>query len=127
MDRNDTFPGTSPHARTSMLADDIADRIALAGHPAEIDDLVKEVWGHHFAGTLTEDEAELPGASDRDPTKATNSRFRRTTSLRTKASAIARQAGLDRAAPPPRRIRSTAATPGRPIHMGRDRRDAHRR
>src|SRR6516165_4668207 len=58
MDRNDTFPGTSPYARTSMLADDIADRIALAGHPAEIDDLVREVWGHHFAGALTENEVE---------------------------------------------------------------------
>jgi hypothetical protein len=42
-----------------MLADDIADRIALAGHPAEIDEVVKEVWGHHFAGVLTEDEAEV--------------------------------------------------------------------
>jgi hypothetical protein len=41
-----------------MLADDIADRIALAGHPAEIDEIVKEVWGHHFAGALTENEAE---------------------------------------------------------------------
>jgi hypothetical protein len=58
MDRNDTFPGTNPRACTSALADDIADRIALAGHPAVIDDLVKEVWGHHFAGALTENEVE---------------------------------------------------------------------
>ena len=55
----DTFPGTNLYACTSMLADDIADRIALAGHPAEIDEVVKEVWGHHFAGVLTEDEAEV--------------------------------------------------------------------
>jgi DNA invertase Pin-like site-specific DNA recombinase len=54
----DTFPGTNPHACTSMLADDIADRIALAGHPAELDGIVKEVWGHHFAGALAENEAE---------------------------------------------------------------------
>jgi hypothetical protein len=47
----DTFPGMLPYARTyatwsfpggaSMLADDIADRIALARHPAEIDEMVK--------------------------------------------------------------------------------------
>ena len=55
----DTFPGTNLCACTSsMLADDIADRIALAGHPAEIDEVVKEVWGHRFAGALTENEAE---------------------------------------------------------------------
>jgi hypothetical protein len=41
-----------------MLADAIADRIALAGHPAEIDEAVKEVWGRHLAGDLTEGEAE---------------------------------------------------------------------
>src|SRR5215471_1160387 len=52
----DTFPGTNLYACVSRLAD--VDRIALAGHPAEIDEVVKEVWGHHFAGTLTEDEAE---------------------------------------------------------------------
>ena len=54
----DTFPGTNLYACVSRLADDIADRIALAGHPVEIDEIVKEVWGHHFAGTLTEEEAE---------------------------------------------------------------------
>jgi hypothetical protein len=54
----DTFPGTNSYACTSALADDLADRIALAGHPAEIDEVVKEVWGHHFAGALTEDETE---------------------------------------------------------------------
>jgi hypothetical protein len=41
-----------------MHVDDIADRIALAGHPAEIDEVVKEVWRHHFAGALSENEAE---------------------------------------------------------------------
>ena len=54
----DTFPGMNLYACVSRLADDIADRIALAGHPVEIDEIVKEVWGHHFAGTLTEEEAE---------------------------------------------------------------------
>jgi hypothetical protein len=54
----DTFPGTNPCACTSALADDIADRIALAGHPAELDEVVKGMWGHHFAGALTEAEVE---------------------------------------------------------------------
>jgi hypothetical protein len=54
----DTFPGTNLYARSSMLADDVADRLALAGHPAEIDEVVKGMWGHHFAGALTENEVE---------------------------------------------------------------------
>jgi hypothetical protein len=37
----------------------IADRIALAGHPAELDEAVKTMWGHHFAGALTEAEIEV--------------------------------------------------------------------
>jgi hypothetical protein len=55
--------------------------------------------------------------------------WKRTTGLRTTqrgpASAVARQAGQHRAPPPPRRIRPPTAAPGRPVHMGRDRRDAH--
>ena len=57
MYRNDV-PGNG-RAFACSTADDIADRIALAVHPAEIDDLVKEVWGHHFAGALTENEVEV--------------------------------------------------------------------
>jgi hypothetical protein len=56
MYRNDV-PGNG-RAFACSTADDIADRIALAGHPAEIDEVIKEVWGHHFAAALTEDEAE---------------------------------------------------------------------
>jgi hypothetical protein len=41
-----------------MLADDIEDRIILAGHPAEIDDIIRGMWGHHFAGNLTDNEIE---------------------------------------------------------------------
>ena len=43
----------------SMLADDISDQICLAGHPAEIDEIIKEAWGRHFAGTLTENDMEI--------------------------------------------------------------------
>jgi hypothetical protein len=41
-----------------MLIDDIADRIALATSPAELDEAVKAMWGHHFAGAISVDEAE---------------------------------------------------------------------
>ena len=52
MDRNDTFPGMNP------LADNLADEIALATSPPELDEAVKAMWGHHFAGALSEAEAE---------------------------------------------------------------------
>jgi hypothetical protein len=51
MYRNDV-PGNG-RAFACSTAEDIADQIALAGHPAEIDEVVKEVWGHHLAGALT--------------------------------------------------------------------------
>jgi hypothetical protein len=40
-----------------MLADDIADRIAIA-HPDELDELVKNMWTSHTHGLLTENEIE---------------------------------------------------------------------
>jgi AraC-like DNA-binding protein len=55
----DTFPGTNSHACTSMLADDIADRIAAACHPAELDALVKDMWGKHTHGLLTDNDMEI--------------------------------------------------------------------
>jgi hypothetical protein len=54
-----TIPGTNPHTCTSLLADNIADQIALAGHPVEIDEIIKGAWGHHFAGALTENDMEV--------------------------------------------------------------------
>jgi len=52
MDRNDTFPGMNP------LADNLSDQIGLAGHPAELDEIIKNMWVDHTHGLLTEDEAE---------------------------------------------------------------------
>jgi hypothetical protein len=49
MDRN-TFPGTNPYACTSMLADDIADRIAIAC-PGELDGIIRDMWVDHTHGT----------------------------------------------------------------------------
>jgi hypothetical protein len=56
---NTTFPGTNTHTCTSLLADNIADQIALAGHPVEIDEIVKAAWGRHFAGALSENDMEI--------------------------------------------------------------------
>jgi hypothetical protein len=42
-----------------MLIDDVADQIALAADPDELDEIVKGMWGHHFAGALTVDESEI--------------------------------------------------------------------
>jgi hypothetical protein len=56
MDRN-TFPGTNPHACTSMLADDIADRIAIAC-PGELDGIIKDMWVDHTHGLLADNEME---------------------------------------------------------------------
>ena len=58
MYRNDVPGNGIAFASTSLLADDIADQIALAGHPAEIDEVVKEAWGHHTNGRLTENDME---------------------------------------------------------------------
>jgi len=54
-----TIPGTNPHTCTSLLADDIADQIALAGHPVEIDEIIRGVWANHTSGRLTENDVEI--------------------------------------------------------------------
>jgi hypothetical protein len=112
----DTFPGTNLYACTSMLADDIADRIALAGHPAEIDEVLKEVWGHHFAGALTEDEAEVLDEAARARREAFQERRLETRpktapSSTPRASARRRQRSPDRQASIERRRRLVASGP----------------
>jgi hypothetical protein len=73
-----TVPGTNPHTCTSLLADNIADQIALAGHPAEIDEVVKEAWGHHFAGALTENDMEALDEAARTRREALQARQAKT-------------------------------------------------
>ena len=82
-----------------MHVDDIADRIAIAC-PAELDDILKDMWVDHTHGLLTDNEMETLDEAARTRREAfqprrletrpetTDSRFQRTTGLRTKASAV---------------------------------------
>jgi hypothetical protein len=56
---NQDLPGTSPYACVSLLVDDIADRIALAGHLAELDEIVRSMWCDHANGLLDEAAMEM--------------------------------------------------------------------
>jgi hypothetical protein len=96
-----------------MLADDIADRIALVGHPAEIDRIVKEVWGHHFAGALTENEAETLDEAARARREAFQARPKPRTapSSAPRSTARRRQRSPDRQASIERRRRLVASGP----------------
>jgi Helix-turn-helix domain len=42
----------------SMLIDDIADQIGLAGHPAELDEIIKNMWVDHTHGRISEGDME---------------------------------------------------------------------
>src|ERR1700730_19082343 len=53
----DTLPGTNSYACTSLLADDIADRIAIAC-PGELDGIIKDMWVDHTNGLLADNEME---------------------------------------------------------------------
>src|ERR1700730_7589673 len=54
----DTLPGTNSYACTSLLADDIADRIAIAC-PGELDGIIRDMWVDHTNGLLAENEMEI--------------------------------------------------------------------
>ena len=53
----DTLPGTNLHTYTSMLADDLADRIAIAC-PGELDGIIRDMWVDHTHGLLADNEME---------------------------------------------------------------------
>jgi len=57
MYRNDV-PGNG-RAFACSTADDIADQIGLAGHPAELDEIIKNMWVDHTHGLLTDNEVEI--------------------------------------------------------------------
>jgi hypothetical protein len=46
-------------ARTDQLADNIADRLAIAYHGPELDGIVKDMWGKRADGLLTDNEMEV--------------------------------------------------------------------
>jgi Helix-turn-helix domain len=48
----------APAARTDQLADDIADRIAIACHPDELEGLIADAWVKHRDGHLTANDLE---------------------------------------------------------------------
>jgi hypothetical protein len=124
----DTLPGTNLHACTSMLADDIADRIAIAC-PGELDGIIRDMWVDHTNGLLADNEMETLDEAARTRREAFHERrpaarpsspppWKRPMGPGSQATAVARQAGQHRTASPPRRIRPAATAPGRPIHMG---------
>jgi hypothetical protein len=91
----------------SMLADDIADRIAIAC-PRELDGIIKDMWVDHTHGLLADNEMEILDGAARTRREAIQARrqaarpgtspppWKRATGLDSQATAVARQAGLDR-------------------------------
>jgi hypothetical protein len=56
MYRNDV-PGNG-RAFACSTSDDIADQIGLAGHPAELDEIIKNMWVDHTHGRISEGDME---------------------------------------------------------------------
>ena len=114
-----TIPGTNPHTCTSPLADNIADQIALAGHPAEIDEVVKEAWGRHFAGALTENDMEILDEAARTRREALQAR-RTETRPKPPAAPSDTPRGSARRAPQPKRHREKVFGNGRTVPLDRE-------
>jgi hypothetical protein len=101
-----------------MLIDDVADQIALAADPNELDEVVKGMWSHHFAGALTENEAEVLDEVARarrealqPPRTASSPVIHRKPSGPPRRSARRRQRSPDRQASIERRRRLVASGP----------------
>jgi hypothetical protein len=93
----------------SMLADDIADRIAAAC-PNELDDLVRGAWCHHVNGRLTENNMEALDEAARARREAFQ-KPRTAASGAPRASARRPQRSPDRQASIERRRRLVASGP----------------
>jgi hypothetical protein len=98
----------------SMLADDIADRIAVAC-PNELDDLVRGAWCHHVNGRLTESDMEALDEAARARREAIQERRTETRptapSSAPRSSARRPQRSPDRQASIERRRRLVASGP----------------
>jgi hypothetical protein len=91
----------------SMLADDIADRIAIAC-PGELDGIIKDMWVDHTNGRLNENEAEILDDAARTRSEAFQERRQADAPRR---SARRRQRSPDKQASIERRRRLVASGP----------------
>jgi hypothetical protein len=108
-----------------MLADDIADRIAIAC-PGELDGIIKDVWVDHTHGLLTENEVEALDEAARTRREAfqprrpeTRSKPRTAPSSAPRASARRPQRSPNRQASIERRRRLVASGPLPPQRAAR--------
>jgi hypothetical protein len=109
----------APATRTDQLTDDIADRIAAACHPDELDGLMADAWAKHRDGRITANDLEtLPEAA----LARMNALPEGGTETRPKprpAPSGAPRAACRRPAPP-RRPRERLFGQGRPVPLDRE-------
>jgi hypothetical protein len=113
-----TIPGNG-NAFACSTADNIADQIALAGHPVEIDEIVKEAWGRHYAGALTENDMEALDESARTRREALQTR-RTETRPKPPAAPSGAPRGSARRSPQPKRHREKVFGNGRTVPLDRE-------
>jgi dihydroxyacetone kinase len=58
----------------AALVDDVLDRIAASGHPAELDGIVRDMWVDHTNGLLAEAQMEVLDEAARARRKAIQER-----------------------------------------------------
>ena len=111
MYRNDV-PGNG-RAFACSTADDIADQIGLAGHPAELDEIIKNMWVDHTHGRISEGDMGALDEAARARRKALQARR---TETRPKAASGAPRASARR----PRGPREKLFGNGRLVPLDRE-------
>ena len=96
-----------------MLIDDIADQIGLAGHPAELDEIIKNMWVDHTHGRISEGDMGALDEAARARRKALQARR---TETRPKAASGAPRASARR----PRGPREKLFGNGRLVPLDRE-------
>ena len=94
----------------SMLADDIADRIAIAC-PGELDGIIKDMWVDHTHGLLADNEMETLDEAARARREAFQERRTETRGIAPRGSARRGQRSPDKQASIERRRRLVASGP----------------
>jgi hypothetical protein len=97
-------------ATRACLVDDVLDRIAAAGHPAELDGIVRDMWVDHTNGRLSEDDMEVLDEAAKTRRAAIQKRR-----LAARLGAARRPGDTPR--PRGRPQRATTRSPG-PAHVG---------